>query len=99
MINGSVLGAPSPATTGSTRLSAAPEKQSIQQQQDHGADNRHDPAGDVVLAHKKATDPGADKCARDAEQNRDDATTGIFPGHQQLCDRANDKTNKNNPNN
>lgn len=81
------------------RLHAAPEKQSIQQQQDHGTDDRHDPASDVILSHKKATDPRADKRARDAEQNRDDATAGILARHQQFRDCANDKTNKNNPNN
>src|SRR4029077_5398749 len=44
-------------------------------------------------------DPGAYKCAGDAEQNRDDATTWIFPRHQQFCDRTNDKTDKQSPNN
>jgi len=35
------------------------EQQSIEQQQDHGADDRHNPAGDVILARKDAPDPGA----------------------------------------
>jgi len=74
------------------------EKQPIQQQQEHGADNRHDPAGDVVLAGKDATDPGANQCACDAKQNRNDATARIPTRHQQLCDRADDKTAKNDPN-
>ena len=58
-------------------LRAAFEKESIQQQQDHGADDRHDPAGDIILARKDATNPSPDQCAGDAEQNRDDATAGI----------------------
>ncbi len=33
--------------------------------------------------------------ASDAEQNRDDKTTRIFPRHQKFRDRANDKTDKN----
>src|SRR5437660_7853810 len=80
-------------------LHAAPEKQSIQQQQDHRANDRHDPTGRVIFAHKQATDPGAYKCTGDAEQNRNDATTRILPRHQQFRDGANDKTNKNNPKN
>jgi len=47
-------------------LYAAPEKQSIQQQQDHCANDRHDPTSDVIFANKKATDPSAYKRARDA---------------------------------
>jgi hypothetical protein len=80
-------------------LYAAPEEQSIQQQQDHCANDRHNPAGDVILRHKKATEPRADKRASDAEQNRNDATAGVFPGHQQFRDRTDDKTNENGPNN
>ena len=79
-------------------LRAALEKESIQQQQDHGADDRHDPAGDVILARKDATDPRPNERAGDAEQNRDDATTGISSRHQQFRDRTDDKTNKNGPN-
>ena len=79
-------------------LRAAFEKESIQQQQNHGADDRHDPAGDVVLARKDATDPRPNERAGDAEQNRDDATAGISSRHQQFRDRTDDKTNKNGPN-
>jgi hypothetical protein len=84
---------------GRAPLHAAFEKESIQQQQDHCADNRHDPASDVVSARKDATDPGAYKRTGDAEQNRNDATPGIFPGHQQFCDRTDNKTDKQGPNN
>jgi len=35
-------------------LSAAFKQESIQQQQHHGADDRHDPAGDVIPARKNA---------------------------------------------
>ena|SRR5438094_10015852 len=79
-------------------LRAAFEKQSIEQQQDHGADDRHDPAGDIITARKDATDPCANQCAGDAEENRYDATAGIFPRHQQLCDRTDNKTNEYGPN-
>jgi hypothetical protein len=81
------------------RLYAAPEKQSIQQQQDHCADHRHDPTGDVIFAYKKATDPRAYKRTRDPQEDGDDATTGIFSRHQQLCDGTDNKTNKDDPNN
>jgi len=80
-------------------LRAAFEKESIQQQQDHGADNRHDPASVVVLACKDATNPSAYKGAGYTEQNCYDATTGIFPGHQQFCDRTDNETDKQGPNN
>ncbi len=80
LINRSVLAAASTAIR-RILLHAAPEKQSIQQQQDHCADDRHDPTGDVILARKNATDPGPYECAGDAEQNRNDAATGIFPRH------------------
>jgi len=79
-------------------LRAAFGKQSIEQQQDHGADDRHNPAGDIITARKDATDPRANQRAGDAEQNRDDATTGIFSRHQQLCDRTDNKTNEDGPN-
>ena len=79
-------------------LSAAFEKESIQQQQDHGADDRHDPASDVILARKDLTDPRPNKRAGDAKQNGDDATAGISSRHQQFRDRTDDKTNKNGPN-
>jgi hypothetical protein len=78
--------------------SRSPEKQSIQQQQDHCADDRHNPAGDIITARKDATDPRANQGAGDPEQNRDDATTGIFSRHQQLCDRTDNKTNEYGPN-
>ena len=63
------------------QLSAALENKSIQQQQDHRADNGHDPAGDVIFSGKNATDPGTNERASDTEQNRDDAATGIFSWH------------------
>ena len=79
-------------------LRAAFENKSIQQQQDHGADDGHDPPGDVIFARKDATDPRPYECAGDAEQNGDDATAGISSRHQQFRDRTDDKTNKNSPN-
>jgi len=80
-------------------LHAAFEKESIQQQQDHCADNRHNPAGYVISPGKDATNPGAYKGAGYTEQNCYDATTGIFPRHQQFCDRTDNKTDKQGPNN
>jgi hypothetical protein len=35
------------------------EQQSIQQQQDHCADDRHNPASDIIRACEDASDPGA----------------------------------------
>src|SRR6266513_5165723 len=60
-------------------LRAAFEKKSIEQQQDHGADDRHDPAGDIITARKDATDPRAYESTRDAQEDCNDATAGIFP--------------------
>ncbi len=96
LVNGSVLDKAPLHQQPSLR--AAFEKQSIEQQQDHGADDRHDPAGDIITARKDATDPCANQCAGDAEENRYDATAGIFPRHQQLCDRTDNKTNEYGPN-
>src|SRR5690349_20874093 len=79
----------------SCSLRAALEKQSIEKQQDHGAHDRHDPPRHIILTRKNPTDPGPYQCTSDTEQNRNDATTGIFSRHQQLCDRADNKTNKN----
>jgi hypothetical protein len=79
-------------------LRTAFEKESIQQQQNHRADNRHDPASYVILPREELTDPRADQRTRDAEQNRDDATAGVSSRHQQFRDRTDDKTNKNGPN-
>src|SRR4030095_4450641 len=75
------------------------KEESIQQQQDHGTDDRHDPTGHVIPARKDAAEPSADKGDGDAKQNRDDATAGIFSRHQQFCDRTNDETDKQGPNN
>src|SRR5947208_13887084 len=97
----SVLATASTATTAISllQLYAAPEKESIQQQENHGAYDRHDPASDVILARKDAADPGPYECAGDAEQNRNDATAGIFPRHQQLCDSTDNKADNQNPKN
>ena len=60
------------------------EKQPVQQQQDYGADDRHDPArwlSRLVPADGLAEVSGNER-ASDAEQNRDDKTTRIFPRHQ-----------------
>ncbi len=97
LIEWSVL-APASTAAATSALRAAFEKESIEQQQDHGADDRHDPAGDIILARKDATNPSPYQCAGDTQQNRDDATTGIFPRHQQLCDRTDNETDKNGPN-
>ena len=88
----------STATSVRWLLRSAFEKQSIQQQQDHRADDRHDPAGDIIRPSKDATDPCPYQCTRDTEQNRNDATTRVFPRHQQLCDRADNETDKDGPN-
>jgi hypothetical protein len=81
----------SPRRTPWLQLSAALEKQSIQQQQDHGANHGHDPAGKVIFSGKNATDPGTNERAGDTEQNRDNAATGIFSRHQQFRDGPDDK--------
>ena len=51
LIEWSVL-APASTAAATSALRAAFEKESIEQQQDHGADDRHDPAGDIILARK-----------------------------------------------
>ena len=76
------------------------EKQPIEQQQDHGAHDRHDPArwlSGLVPAEGLAEVTGNER-ASDAEQNRDDKTTGIFPRHQQLCDSTDNKADNQSPN-
>jgi hypothetical protein len=78
---------------------AALENQSIEQKQNHCAYDRHNPAGDVITARKDATDPGAYERARYAEQNRNDATAGIFSRHQQFRDGADNKTDHQSPKN
>src|SRR6476659_8012789 len=81
-------------------LSAAFEKESIQQQQNHRADDLCDEAGRFsrFVPANGPTEISGDDRTGDAEQNRNDATTGISSRHQQLCDRADDQTNKTNPN-
>ena len=68
----------------SEMLLFALEKQPIEQQQDDGTDDRHDPArwlSGLVPADGLAQVSG-DERASDAEQNRGDKTTRIFPRHQ-----------------
>src|SRR5438128_7112447 len=68
LISRKMLGTASTAATGNvSALRSASEKQSIEQQQDHRADDRHDPAGDVILAPEDATNPRANQRACDAE--------------------------------
>src|SRR5439155_26995035 len=76
LVNGSVLDKAPLHQQPSLR--AAFEKQSIEQQQDHGADDRHNPAGDIITARKDATDPRANQRAGVAVQYRYDETNGFF---------------------
>jgi hypothetical protein len=78
---------------------AAPENQSIEQKQNHRAYDRHDPTGNVILAREETADPSADKGPGDSEQNRNDATAGIFSWHQQFRDGADDKADHQSPKN
>jgi hypothetical protein len=81
----------------SEMLLFALEKKPIEQQQDHGAYDRHNPArwlSGLIPADGLAEVSGNER-PRNAEQNRDDKTTRIFPRHQQLRDCAHDKTDKN----
>ena len=54
------------------------------------------PAGCPALYQPRGlAEVSGDERASDAEQNRDDKTTRIFPRHQKFRDCANDKTDKN----
>src|SRR5215468_8512924 len=68
----------------SQMLLFALEEHPIEQQQDHRADDGHNPArwlSGLVPADGLAEVSG-NECASDAEQNRDDNTTRIFSRHQ-----------------
>src|SRR6516225_8900688 len=85
------------STARDTGLRLALEQQPIEQQQEHGAEDRRDPArwlSGLVPADSLAEITGNQR-ASDAEQNCDDKTTRIFSRHQQLRDCANDKADKN----
>ena len=82
----------------SISLSSSPKNQSVEQEQNHRAHDRHDPTGDVILAGENTADPSADKGAGDTEQHGDDATAGIFSRHQQFRDGANHEADNQNPN-
>jgi len=60
---GSVLAAARTAISVRESLRASFKKEAIQQQQDHGADDRHDPTGHVIPPGKDAADPSAYKGA------------------------------------
>ena len=68
----------------SEMLLFALKKQPIEQQQDHGTDDRHDPARWLsgLVPTEGLAEVSGDERASDAEQNRDDKTTRIFPRHQ-----------------
>ena len=80
-------------------LGAATKQQSIQKQQNHRADDGHDPAGDVIFSDKNTADPSTNERAGDAEKDCDDTTTRISSWHQQFRDGAYDKTDHENPKN
>src|ERR1700724_3087869 len=82
----------------SLHYSGAPEEQPIKEEQNHGANNRHRPAGDIILAHEKAAEICPDEGTGDTEQNCDDASTRIFAGHQELSESADDKPDDQNSN-
>src|SRR5438270_10083244 len=64
-------------------LTAPSRDEPIKKQQQHRADDRHDPMRGVVLVSgKHFSDPGADKSARNTEQHRDNATARIATRHQ-----------------
>jgi len=64
----------------------------VEKQQQHGAHDRHDPVRRVVLVPgKHSSEPSADERARDAQEHRDDAATGIAPRHQKLGNGADDE--------
>ncbi len=80
-------------------LGAATKQKSIQKQQNHRADDGHDPAGHVIFSDKNTADPGTNERAGDAEKNCDDTTTRIFSRHQQFRDGAYDEADHQNPQN
>jgi hypothetical protein len=80
-------------------LHPSPKNQSVEQEQNHRAHDRHDPTGNVILAREETTDPSADKGPGDSEQNGDNATAGIFSRHQQFRDGTNHKADNQCPNN
>ena len=82
------------------RLHPSPKNQSVEQEQNHRAHDRHNPTcGIGLVAGNETTDPSTDEGAGDTEQNRDDATAGIFSRHQQFRDGTNQKADNQCPNN
>lgn len=63
-------------------LTALAGDHAIQQQQQHGAHDRHDPVRRIVIVPgKHFAQPRPDKRARDTEEHGDDAAAGIPSRH------------------
>jgi hypothetical protein len=79
------------------RSSSLADDHPVNQKEQHRAEDRENPAGNIIGPPDHSSDPGANKRASDAEQNGDDETTGIFSRHKKFGNRANDKTNDKRP--
>ena len=75
----------------STRLGALAEDHPVDQEKDHRADNRENESGGLafLIPTHRPPEEGSEERAGDAEQNGDNATTGIPSGHEELRDDAN----------
>src|SRR5262249_33837094 len=65
----------------------------VDEEQDDGAEQRHQVAGAVVgaIPARGPADPAAEQRARNAEEDRHDDAAGVAAGHQQLGERANNQ--------
>ena len=81
------------------RLHPSPENQSVEQEQKHGANHRADKSRGLPrsVPANCLTEISGNERACNTEKNRHDAAAGIPSRHQQLRNRADNKTDNQNP--
>jgi len=81
------------------RLHPSPENQSVEQEQKHGANQRADKSRGLprLVPANCLTEISGNERACNTEKNRHDAAAGIPSRHQQFRNRADNKTDNQNP--
>jgi hypothetical protein len=79
-------------------LRFAGEDEPVDQEQDHGSDDGHDPARLIRLVSRdQAAEPGSNERAGNAQEHRNNAPARISAGHQQLRNSPDDKADNQHP--
>src|ERR1700761_3706371 len=79
-----------------SRFRDHPFDDAVDEQKDDGADDGHDEAGRLAFLIEAdfEADPGAEHSTDDSDQGGDDDAAGVFSGHEEFGDDADDEADK-----